>query len=431
MKKTSAFYFIVSIAIFLFNGLETKTHKEHKLSVNLQTDKLFLIAFGSPIVDAIINYESDAKLAEELKSNMKYHLTKDSSKELYYSAFDSHHSQILLGGSALNTVRIINYISNEFFKNFIELNGIKYNSIKEALDQGKYIEVGYVGMIGKDKYGEFVKSKLETENVKFLGWELEDKMTSTAIVLIESRERNIFAHISASKNINSEHLRDYEHLINKSKIFYADSYLIKYSFSAFEYVFKNFAYLDVLLALSLSNESLIEDNYDKFVQLFPYVDIFIGNSDEFQIIKKLMGYENMEITEFFEKFSETFDKFNKNKNRIIVNTRGQNSTLIFSKNVVDHRKELIEIPPLELDESLIVDLNGAGDGFAGGFFTGIMLNLNLYQCGQLGNKIASEIIKLKGFQIPYKMDIKDFEDIIYLNDNNKDNINSLKQKSDL
>ena len=303
MKITSAFYFIISIGIFLLNEYQAKTHKEYKLSVKMQTDKLFLIGFGSPIVDAILNYESDAILAEELKSNMKYHLTKDSSKELYYSAFDSQHSEILLGGSALNTVRIINYISNEFFKNYIELYGNNNNIIKEALDHGKYIEVGYVGMIGKDKYGEFVKSKLENENVTFLGWELEDKITSTAIVLIESRERNIFAHISASKNINSEHLRDYEHLIKKSKIFYADSYLIKFSFSAFEYVFKNFANQDLLLALSLSNDSLIEDNYDKFFQLFPFVDIFIGNSEEFKVIKKLMGHENMEITEFLENFS--------------------------------------------------------------------------------------------------------------------------------
>jgi sugar/nucleoside kinase (ribokinase family) len=425
MKKTSAFFFIISIGIFLLNSYDSKPQKENKLPIKMKTDKLFLIGFGSPIVDAILNYESDPILAEELKLNMKYHLTKESSKELYYSAFDSQHSQILLGGSALNTVRIINYLLNVFFLNKIDENG--YDSKKEVSAE---FEVGYVGMIGKDKYGEYVKSKLDKENVKFLGWELEDKKTSTAIVLIESRDRNIFAHISASNKISSEHINNYEDLIGKSKIFYADSYLIKYSFSAYEYVFKNFANSDLLLALSLSNESLIEDNYDKFVQLFPYVDIFIGNSEEFQIIKKLMGYENIEISEFFEIFSDKFQKTNKLKKRIIVNTRGENSTLIFALDYVENSKELLEVPLFNVDDSLIMDLNGAGDGFAGGFFTGILLNMNLYQSGLLGNKIASEIIKLKGFQLPYKINIEDFKDFFTLNDSEK-NKNSFTQKSDL
>ena len=82
-------------------------------------------------------------------------------------------------------------------------------------------------------------------------------------------------------------------------------------------------------------------------------------------------------------------------------THLRNTTLIYEFDYKENRREIIEIPSEKVDENLIVDLNGAGDGFAGGFFTGILLNLDLYHSGLLGNKIASEIIKLKGFQIPY------------------------------
>jgi adenosine kinase len=406
MKKTSAFFVIISIVLFIVYGFHSKSSKEYKTPLKMPFDKLTFIGFGSPIVDGILNYESNPKLAEELKSKMKYHLTKESSKELYYSAFDSEYTEILLGGSALNSVRIINYLLNIFKINKLQINGYDYDiHIPDNLssDCMKKNQFGYIGAIGKDKYGDFVKNKLSEEDVVLMGPVVEDKITSTAIVLIESRERNIFAHISASRKIKAEDFQNYSDIISLSKIFYADSYLIKLSFSSYEYVFKIFANTEVLLALSLSNDSLIEDNFEKFISLFPHCDIIIGNSEEYEIIKKLMGMAALETFEFFEKFSEKFEKTNKHKKRIIINTRGKNSTLIYVKDYVINSKELIEVPLIEVDENEIIDLNGAGDGFAGGFFTGILLNLDLYQSGLLGNKIASEIIKLKGFQLPYQL----------------------------
>ncbi len=404
MKKTSAFLVMFSIMSILVNEFHTKSSNDYKLPLDMRSDKLEFIGFGSPIVDAILNYESNPKLAEELKSNMKYHLTKDSSLELYYSAFDSEHTEILLGGSALNSVRVINYLLKIFLRNNISEYG---NQREEKILCGEDFELGYIGAIGKDKYGDFVKTKLADEGVVFLGSEVDDKITSTAIVLIESTERNIFAHISASKKINSEDLKNYSDLIASSKIFYADSYLIKLSFSSFEYVFTNFANSGTLLALSLSNDALLEDNFEKYVQIFPYADIIIGNSEEYKVIKKLMALSDIETHKFFKIFSDKFEKININKKRIMINTRGKKSTLIYVKDYMENLEELIEVPLIPIDERDIIDLNGAGDGFAGGFFTGLLLNLNLYQSGLLGNKIASEIIKLKGFQLPYSIEHED------------------------
>lgn len=431
MIKTSAFLVIISVLLFLVNEFCIKSSNKHKLPIKMRSDKLTFIGFGSPIVDGILNYESNPQLSEDLKQNMKYHLTKESSLDLYYSAFDSEDTEIFLGGSALNSVRIINYLlrlfrmnnsyEDVYYSNNNPENTYSYFYVDTNCEQS--FEIGYIGSIGKDKYGEFVKSKLAEEEIVFMGSEIEDKITSTAIVLIESRERNIFAHISASKKIKAEDFIYYSDMISNSKIFYADSYLIKLSFSTYEYVFTTFASSDLVLALSLSNDSLIEDNFDKYLQLFPYCDIIIGNSEEYRIIKKLMGMEDIDIYRFFEYFSEKFKKINKDKKRIMINTRGKKSTLIYVNDYKNNSQELIEVPLVDIDEREIVDLNGAGDGFAGGFFTGLLLNLDTYQSGLLGNKIASEIIKLKGFQLPYQIDQNELKNFLTHNDTN--NLNSI------
>lgn len=413
MKNRSVLLLILSMIIFINNEIPTNQTREYRLPFTTKTGKLSLIGFGHPIVDGIFNYESQPELAEEIKMKLNYHLSDDSSLDLYHSAFDLPETEIFLGGSALNSVRITNYLLNLFYKNNLDLNGCKcHASCSYATSEEEF---GYIGIIGKDKYGEIVKSKLAEEGVVFLGSEIEDKITSTAIVLIESRERNIFAHISASNHINSEHLHHFSHLITNSKIFYADSYLINSSFNSFEYIFYNYADSDVLLALSLSNHSLVKDNFEKYMQIFPYVDILIGNSEEFGIIQQLMVMERMDIKEFFDDFSKKFEKINKNKTLVFINTRGKDSTLIYEIDFIKDRKEIIEVALIPVDESEISDLNGAGDGFAGGFFTGILLNMDLYHSALLGNKIASEIIKLKGFQLPYAMGYEDLRNFFDLN----------------
>ncbi len=65
------------------------------------------------------------------------------------------------------------------------------------------------------------------------------------------------------------------------------------------------------------------------------------------------------------------------------------------------------VPPEPVDENLIVDTNGAGDAFAGGFLSKYMRKEPLDKCMKAGHWAASLIIQSRGCLIPDEMNFKD------------------------
>jgi sugar/nucleoside kinase (ribokinase family) len=390
-----------------------------------------LIGFGSPIVDGIVSYNSDSETGEKIKNTLKYHMSTDIPSE-YYSIFKSNSTLILLGGSAMNTIRTSNFLLKFISKNFIYSQNISY--FDESI-------VGYIGSIGKDENGIFLQKGLSKENIIFFKEEFENERTSTALILIEEKERSTYSDLGASKKVTYEHFLKHHKYFQNTKLFFADAYLIGIQFQGFKYIFKNFSMNDnITLSLGLANENIVRDYYDNIEEIFPYVDILIANQEEMDMFRnkyenKSMGLGNKNFTdiEFLEYISDSFPKVNKNKKRIIVNTRGKDDTYIYYIDYIKNKKELLRLPIFEIDKSLIVDLNGAGDSFTGGFLAGILLDYDIRDCGLLGNRIAGEVIQLNGFQIPKKLNSEEFLiDLPFLNKsidiNNDSNLYALKSQ---
>ena len=56
--------------------------------------------------------------------------------------------------------------------------------------------------------------------------------------------------------------------------------------------------------------------------------------------------------------------------------------------------ELVEVPPL--DASIIIDTNGAGDAFVGGFFSELAKGSDLTTAVQKGNELGGRVIQRSG-----------------------------------
>lgn len=94
-------------------------------------------------------------------------------------------------------------------------------------------------------------------------------------------------------------------------------------------------------------------------------------------------------------------KKNLNKNRIVVITASEEPAWVcdysFKENKVNWCKsyEVNYVP-----ENLIVDTNGAGDSFAGGFLSQYMKGKRIDECMKAGHWAASLIIQRIGCLIP-------------------------------
>jgi sugar/nucleoside kinase (ribokinase family) len=194
-----------------------------------EKNRMQLMGFGSPIVDGVINYESDPALCEKTKKSFNYHMSEDFPLEFYLEVLNSEHTTILLGGSALNTIRATNFI------------------LKQVQENPK---IGFVGAIGKDDHGEFIQNRLQKEKVHFFNqlFEQTEIRTSTTIVLIEQHDITFFSDLGASLKITEDFFKSLSNEISKTKIFYADAYLIGQTLDCFKYVFQN-AETEAILAI--------------------------------------------------------------------------------------------------------------------------------------------------------------------------------------
>ena len=94
-------------------------------------------------------------------------------------------------------------------------------------------------------------------------------------------------------------------------------------------------------------------------------------------------------------------KKNPNKRRVVVVTCGPFPAYIaeydFIENKLTYSGSFAAEP---VDEDLIVDTNGAGDSFAGGFLSKYIRKEPLDACMHAGHWAASLIIQTRGCKIP-------------------------------
>jgi fructokinase len=178
-----------------------------------------------------------------------------------------------------------------------------------------------------------------------------------------------------SKNdIKEDDIKDYE-------IIFLEGYLWDKGIS--EEMFKHIINLakksNIKIAMSLSDIFCVtRHRKDFFNLLINDLDILIGNENE---INELMQKNNL------------LDSINEiiKINKLVIITRSTNGSLAVSNSEITN----CEIVKVEK----VLDLTGAGDLFASGFFKEYLNKSNIKQCLQTGSELAAKIIQKIGARL--------------------------------
>lgn len=119
-----------------------------------------------------------------------------------------------------------------------------------------------------------------------------------------------------------------------------------------------------VFALNLSAPFIPQFFKVQLEQVFPYCDFVIGNESEAAAWASAVGLANKDDIPAIAKSIATLPKSNPSRPRTVVITQGSKSTVVVSATDPD-KPSTFPVDPLT-DEQ-IVDTNGAGDAFAGGF----------------------------------------------------------------
>ncbi len=306
-----------------------------------------IIGIGNAIVDVLCKVSDDFLI--------KNSLTKGTMKLIEESEFKNLISTLKIeetisGGSVANSIVGISQLGNE---------------------------VGFIGKINDDNFGEKYEEGLLKENVKyFYKKKKEPDNTGSCLILITpDSERTMCAFLGTAGKISAEDIN--EKVIMNSKITFLEGYLWDKGSpkSAFDKAIK----LSKITAMSLSDQFCVERHKDNFLELVKNkIDIVFGNEQEFISLINAKS------------FDEVID-FSKQLNKDIIITRGEKGAIAINQDQV--------IKCGAIKNLNIKDLTGAGDLFAAGYLHGKINNFSIQESLEKGTELSSKVIQKIGARL--------------------------------
>ncbi|KAL8516657.1 hypothetical protein ACS0TY_015061 [Phlomoides rotata] len=258
----------------------------------------------------------------------------------------------------------------------------------------------YMGSIGKDKYGEEMKKHATKAGVN-VHYHEDESPTGTCAVCVNGSDRSLVANLSAANCYKIDHLKRPENwaLVEKAKFYYIAGFFLTVSPQSIMSVAEHAVANNKVFMTNLSAPFICEFFKDVQDKVFPYMDYVFGNETEARTFSKVHGWETENVEEIALKISQLSKKSGTHK-RITVITQGADPVVVAE----DGKVKLF--PIILLPKEKIVDTNGAGDAFVGGFLSQLVLDKPIGDCVKAGCYAANVIIQRSGCTYPEKPDFK-------------------------
>ncbi|XP_061564208.1 adenosine kinase-like isoform X2 [Cololabis saira] len=327
------------------------------LDISAVVDKDFLDKFGLKPNDQILAEDKHKSLFEEIvkRSKVEYHA----------------------GGSTQNSVKIAQWMIQKPHK-----------------------VATFFGCIGEDRFGEILKKKAEEANVDAYYYEQNEEPTGTCAACITGDNRSLVANLAAANCYKKEKHLDLDsnwELVEKAKVYYIAGFFLTVSPESILKVAKHASDNNKIFCMNLSAPFISQFFLEPLMKVMPYVDILFGNETEAATFAKQLGFETEDIAEIAQK-TQNLPKENGKRQRVVVFTQGKDDTVA---TVVD---KVTMFPVVDIDQNDIVDTNGAGDAFVGGFLSALVQEQTLEECIRAGHYAANVIIRRVGCTFPEKPD---------------------------
>ena len=336
-----------------------------------------LIALGNPIVDITVAIDKDTiqncglewgRTVFNNETTQKFLDELDKKPVVTYTP----------GGSIMNTLRVCSWCLN-----------------MNPNDAGKY-KITMLGAVGNDVYKDKIINALKDARVEPL-LEIKQQKTSICGVGIYKKDRCLVPDIQASKFLSKEFIEEKKHSIFEHEVLLIEGYYLKENYELCKYLCEEFNREQKLVILTLSAVVIVQNYIDKIKEIANMSDMIIGNMEETEV---LAGGKNSVFQETYEKVHRILSP----RNRLLVVTCGSHGVYCSKYNYKSMRLELIlQCFPNFVKNDEIVDLNGAGDAFLGGFLA-MYLKGNrgnrLFSCCKMGNETASIILRNVGCTYP-------------------------------
>jgi len=252
--------------------------------------------------------------------------------------------------------------------------------------------VSFLGCVGEDDFGHKLRDAATKDGVNAAYLVDPETPTGACAVLIHGKERSLIANLSACNKYKASHIQTPEisALVSAAKFIYVGGFFVT--------VPEGPAAIDLLLKAALDDNKKVGTNLsapficqffsDPQSKVLACADYVFGNESEAEAWAGKAGLEDKSPLSAAKAIAK-LPKTSKGPRTVVI-TQGSEPTLV----VVGEEEHSFPVPPL--DKSLILDTNGAGDAFAGGFLSQVVLGGDLAKAVAAGQYAARCILQVSG-----------------------------------
>jgi len=321
---------------------------------------------GNPLLDISAVVKTEMLEKYNLKANDAILYEKE---DIFEDLAKDYEVEYIAGGATQNSCRVAQWILE------------------------KPESVAYFGCVGKDQTFDTLKKVASQAGVKVL-YQNCDKPTGRCAVLITGHNRSLVTKLDAANHFTTEHLEKSENweVVEKAKIYYSAGFFITVSVPSMLKVAQHASeFADKKFCLNLSAPFICQFFKDPLNQVLEYADIVVGNETEAEAYAE-NNFEKGSYTDRKDiaKKIAALPYKGKGKSRVVVITQGCDPCILVENG------EVSEHPVTKLSSDQIVDTNGAGDAFVGGFLAQLAKGKSTKEAIQCGIWAATEIIQVSG-----------------------------------
>jgi len=257
--------------------------------------------------------------------------------------------------------------------------------------------VVYTGCVGDDDLADQLREANRKEDVESAYLVKKGEKTGACAVVLTGVHRSLVTTLRAAEMFDPSHLSSPEivPLIEGATHFYIGGFFLTHGVNSALVVCKHASTAGKTVILNLSAPFLCQFFKVQLEEIFAYADVIIGNESEAAAWAEASGLPSKDLGEIAKALAN-LPKINAGRPRTVVITNGAEPTTLVTCGSTPNKYPVHALPT----ES-IVDTNGAGDAFAGGFVAATVLGKSVDEAVGVGHKLGAMCIGQVGPKLKF------------------------------
>jgi len=327
-----------------------------------------LFGMGNPLLDMMVHVDKDFLAKYNMEPNNAI-LAEAAHIPMYEELKKNHKVEFIAGGATQNVLRTVQWV-------------VKVPNVTT-----------FMGAVGEDENGKTLRNAATSDGVNVQYQVHPDHPTGTCAVLITGNHRSLCAYLAAAEKFTISHLESNFSFVEKAKFYYISGFFLTVSPDSALRVAEYASTQNRPFCFNLSAPFISQFFTDRVNNILPYVNILFGNEAEAKALSAVMKWDTEDVSEIASKLLALPKK--SCKPRMVILTQGCDPAI-----VAEEGKAIQTFPVIKLAAEEIVDTNGAGDAFVGGFLAQYIQGKPLNVCMQCGLWTAYHVIRQHGCTFP-------------------------------